>query len=199
MACDKFSYYVCRAGKNARKISLTNYEEPYDDIYLNYWIDVLKSLESALPDGDLIFYIVWDTETVNELPSYGNNVIVLLLMDEFCELPWYYKKVRFIFKTFGFFPQIRIPFRSVTTSLLVKLMRDIFRWTYRCAPTAIRYAPDLLRNKRIMVVPLGYARQVDLPLKSFEKRKYAISFVGSVKQRAYDTLSYVLYLARRKT
>ena len=40
-----------------------------------------------------------------------------------------------------------------------------------------------------MVVPLGYARQTDIPIKAFTERKYAISFVGSVKQRAYNPLS----------
>ncbi|SEG51417.1 hypothetical protein [Bosea lathyri] len=32
-----------------------------------------------------------------------------------------------------------------------------------------------------MIVPLGFARQTDLPGKLFAERRYAIAFIGSVK------------------
>jgi hypothetical protein len=40
-----------------------------------------------------------------------------------------------------------------------------------------------------MVMPLGYARQTDLPGKPFESRRYPVGFLGSIENREYSTFS----------
>ena len=40
-----------------------------------------------------------------------------------------------------------------------------------------------------MVVPLGYARQTDLPGKPFETRRFLVGFLGSIENRNYSRFS----------
>ena len=40
-----------------------------------------------------------------------------------------------------------------------------------------------------MVVPLGYARQTDLPGRPFESRRYPVGFLGSIENREYSKFS----------
>jgi hypothetical protein len=185
----KFDYFLCRHGHDPVKISISRYTDPFADVCLTHWVRVLRKLERLLPAKDLVFYIVWGTEMVAELPSYGMNVVVLLLMEEFCEIPPYFDKVLYVFKTHGFYPYVNPSQLGKSVALMVKAIRDAGRWVYRSGPLAVRYGPAIARGERGMIVPLGFARQTDLPGKLFAERCYAISFIGSVKQRAYHPLS----------
>lgn len=185
----KFKYFLCRHGHEHVEISLTDYVDPFVDVFLAYWVDVLRMLELILDAEGLVFYIVWGTETVRELPSYGRNVVVLLLMEEFCEIPPYFDKVLYVFKTHGFYPYVNAPQLAASLALTVKAVRDTGRWACRSGLLALRHGAALAREDGGMTVPLGYARQTELPGKPFAERRYTLSFLGSVKQRAYRPLS----------
>ncbi len=51
-----------------------------------YWVDytyigkVFEAMEKSLEVGGLVFYFTWDS--VDELPSYGNNVVAVIVGDE---------------------------------------------------------------------------------------------------------------------
>jgi hypothetical protein len=49
-----------------------------------------------------------------------------------------------------------------------------------------------------MVLPLGYARQTDLPGKPFDSRRYLVGFLGSIENRAYPKFSPKLGFIKRK-
>ena len=185
----KFRYFLCRHAHDPVEINLSEYVDPFVDVFLAYWVGVLKMLEVLLDADGLVFYIVWGTETVRELPSYGKNVVVLLLMEEFCEIPPYFDKVRYVFKTHGFFPYVNTLQLGASLALLVKAVRDAARWARSSGLLALRHKGAIVREEGGMTVPLGYARQTDLPGKPFAERRYAVSFIGSVKQRAYHPLS----------
>jgi hypothetical protein len=185
----KFRYFLCRHAHDPVEINLSDYVDPFADVFLAYWVGVLKMLELLLDADGLIFYIVWGTETVRELPSYGRNVVVLLLMEEFCEIPPYFDKVRYVFKTHGFFPYVNTLQIGAGLALLAKTVRDAVRWAWSSGLLALRHKDAIAREEGGMTVPLGYARQTDLPGKPFAERRYAVSFIGSVKQRAYHPLS----------
>jgi hypothetical protein len=51
------------------------------------------------------FYVVWDSKVVRDFPSYGSDVVAILLQDEYCTLPRYLGRVKFMFKASGFLPQ----------------------------------------------------------------------------------------------
>jgi hypothetical protein len=125
---------------------------------------------------------------VEELPSYGENVIVLLLMDEFCLFPAYLGKVRFVFKTHGFSLYPAGLLRERTPAALAKLIRDEAIWISRLGAFAMRNRGHLYPERR-MVVPLGYGPPPDLPIKPFAQRRYTLSFVGSIEQRSYHPFS----------
>ena len=185
----KYDYFLCRHGYDPIRIDIFDYHDPYDDVYLTHWIRVLRKIEAISSVPGLIFYIVWDTEAVRRLPSYGENVVVLLLMDEFCEIPPYFGRVRFVFKTHGFFPYVNRSLLGKSSAFLAKAVRDAGRWMYFSGRPAIRHGAAISREDGGMVVPLGYARQTDLPGRPFAERRYAVSFVGSVRQRPYHPLS----------
>lgn len=185
----KFSYFLCRHGHEPVKIDLFQYVDPFEDVFLLHWVRVLRELEPLIDANSLIFYIVWGTETLRELPSYGKNVVVLLLMEEFCEIPPYLNNVLYVFKTHGFYPYVNVAQLGASTSLMAKAIRDAGRWACRSGRAAVRHGSVIAREESGMVVPLGYARQTDLPGKRFTERRYTISFIGSVKQRAYRPLS----------
>ena len=60
---------------------------------------VLQEMEKRLELENLVFYITWDE--INELPTYGDNVVVLILGDEWYRIPKYVNKVGAIFKCVG--------------------------------------------------------------------------------------------------
>lgn len=185
----KFDYFLCRHGHKPVKIDIVQYKDPFNDVFLTYWVRVLRKLERLLDIRNLVFYIVWGTEAVRELPSYGSNVVVLLLMEEFCEIPPYLDQVLYVFKTHGFFPYVNTSGLNASVALMAKSIRDAGRWACRSGLLAVRHRAALAREEGGMIVPLGYARQTDLPGKPFSERRYTISFIGSVKQRAYKPLS----------
>ncbi|RDJ27349.1 hypothetical protein DWF00_10315 [Bosea caraganae] len=185
----RFDYFLCRHGHKPVEINIFQYTDPFDDVCLTYWVRVLRELEPLLNAKDLVFYIVWDSETVRELPSYGKNVVVLLLMEEFCDIPPYFDKVLYVFKTYGFYPYVNASQRKLSVALMVKAIRDAGRWVCRSGLQAVLHGSAIAREEGGMVVPLGYARQTDLPGKPFAERRYTISFIGSVKQRAYHPVS----------
>ena len=121
---------------------------------------------------------------MNELPSYGDSVVAVIRSDEECWIPPYLSKVRYVFKTYGFEPWCGASLSGQSPASVLKCIRDwgLLDLALRLVPAAKRF---LVRARAIekMVLPLGYARQTDLPGKPFESRRYLVGFLGSIENR----------------
>jgi hypothetical protein len=189
MPVSQNDYYFLRRGEIPLRLDIHGPErDPSPDVCLSYWLRVFRNMEESSGLRGRTFYVVWNTDPVHELPTYGDDVIVLLLMDEFCLVPPYLGKVGFVFKTHGFGIYPAGMLRDRTVAGLAKLLRDGVLWTARMADFLLLNAGSMYSDRK-MVVPLGYGRQADVPSRPFAERRYLISFHGSIEQRPYRRLS----------
>jgi hypothetical protein len=151
----------------------------------HYYGKVLIAMEKNMELRDLIFYITWDT---SELPSYGQNVVVVLLGDERYSIPTYFQKVRAVFTQFGTRPVLGCnPFLEPSYANFLALVHFV-RKLISGLPDRLNYLFQKLRTlfsrngkaPSIYNIPFGYYNQLDLPVKPIESRLYDVSFVGSV-------------------
>ena len=175
-------YFLCADGRNATEIFVYNYADPCETVFIDYCVRVFQEFEKCSSVSGLTFYVVWGYPRVRDLPSYGNNVVAIVLLDEACLVPHYLGQLRYVFKTYGFRPWSGgIASGQMGLLLLMKFARDYLRWV-------LPLASFMYENKRLsvpregrMVMPLGYARQTDLPVKAFHTRRYLLSFLGSIE------------------
>lgn len=180
------SYFLCLPDEKPRPIDLTNYHRTRDDVYIEYFVEAFRRMETEIGPQGFTFYIVWNSPFVRALPSYGEHVIALLLLDEQYRLPSYHGRVRLILRPYGSRPVLG---RRVSLSMgsfweFIKYVRNYANW----APAWSRYrirmllpsTHSLVHRQAIEIVPLGYANHTALPLKPFEKRGYFACFAGSM-------------------
>ncbi len=181
----------------SKYVLLTPWDEPSEiDIYnrkdeglfIRYWVRVFQEFEKISSLAGLTFYLVWNHILVPDLPSYGDNVVAILATDEECVIPVYLSKVRFVFKTIGFYPWCGASLREQSAASALKCARDWTRWARHFALFLPQNGFSLKRGRR-MVMPMGYARQTDVPVKPFETRRYLVGFLGSIENRAHPRFS----------
>jgi hypothetical protein len=102
------------------------------------------------------------------------------------------------FKTYGFEPWCGSSPSSRSPAAIVKCTRDWGRWIWHYLLYVRKSAFSPTRRGRKMVLPLGYARQTDLPGKPFESRRYLVGFLGSLENREYSRFSPKRLLASPK-
>lgn len=181
-------YYLCTPWKQPLEIDIYNYEDRFDGVYLTYWVRVFKEIEKRSSVGGLIFYVVWHHGLVRDLPSYGDNVVAILLMDENRAIPHYLSKVRFVFKTYGFRPWCNPSLRGQSAASLLKFLKECAVWVSHFAFFLLASGVSTVQKNK-MVIPLGYARQTDVPLKTFETRHYLVGFLGSIEHNRHYPFS----------
>jgi len=161
---------------------------------LNYFAKVFEAMETSLEASYLVFYCTWDT---NKLPSYGQNVVAVVLGDEWCRIPTYSHKVRAVFKCYGTRPTLGCnPFFKPSYLNFLALLKFVKTWVERL-PSLSNYALLRLRGllsrsarvPSIYDIPLGYFTQLNLPIKDIKERTYDVSFVGSVDHLPYSKWS----------
>lgn len=167
--------------------------------FVAYFSKVLQTLDRALPNQGLTFYVTM-TE-MKELPSYGKNVFVLILGDEFYRVPDYINKVGGVFKCYGTH-QIReqlslyrpfwkpsylkfLIFGQSVKNLAHRLLKKI-----KCRLKRLKF---LLLGQGYVAsmhdIPPGYYNSQDLPIVSIEDRTFDVFFDGSVIQHHYPVWS----------
>lgn len=146
----------------------------------DYFRAVFLELErSGLVQG-LTFLV---TSSVERVPVTGQDVVVLVLHDEWARRPWFSRQVRTVLKCYG--------------------SRPYFPWSTLWPPSALGAAgaanhariraAGLLHLARgraeagarrltdnVHAVPLGWYKQVEVPWVDFDDRPYDASFVGSL-------------------
>ncbi|MDQ4137427.1 MAG: glycosyltransferase family 47 protein [Actinomycetota bacterium] len=197
------TYYVC--SKDAAEPLPW---EPWEDLrkdgetpaYLNR---VTANMARGLEISGLTFYF---TSDVNRLPSYGQNVVAVVLGDESCRIPRYVHKVRVVFKCYGTVLARGSALSPMAPFGLLTLLHFGKNWLRRL-PSVLHFRSQQLRaalarqplRQNIYDIPIGYSNQLDLPMKEMAARPYDIGFAGSINHEAYRVWSPKFYLGTPKS
>jgi hypothetical protein len=190
MANTKNRYYIWVQPYNTPIYWDISLASPIPEIEYSYFSKVLQELEERIPYQGFIFYITHDN--VQELPSYGNNVIAVIVGDESCRTPRYRHQVLAVFKCYGIKPTSLVQWSMAKPSLIIssaiKFIFDRIRWIQFELASQIKQLNPLkpstdTHQDNVFVIPLGYNKQIELPIKKIHERKYDTSFMGSISHR----------------
>jgi len=167
--------------------------------FVAYFGQALQAVDRALPNRGLIFYVTM--VDMKELPSYGENVFVLILGDEFYRIPDYINKVGGIFKCYGTHQireQISLcrPLLRISYCKFLVLSQSGRNLGYRLAKKVrhrLKMLGALLLSQQY-VTPIyditpGYFNSENLPIKSIQDRTCDVFFDGSIVQHVYPAWS----------
>jgi hypothetical protein len=172
-------YFICPIDAPLEPIAWS-IPNPQHDVTTVYFGKVLEAMERKLAVSGLTFYLTWDTK---QLPSYGDDVVVIVLGDEYSRVPAYIHKVRAVFKTL-----------SMSSMLGDNLLQkpsyaSLMQWLQFAKVLLVRtpgLVSSLIRRWRgdriapIYDVPLGYYKQQELPIAAIANRHYDLFFAGSI-------------------
>lgn len=140
-----------------------------------YFTGAVLEANRILGDRGLKFYLTW---SLDRLPETGPKVVVLLAGDERVQIPSFAADVKAVFKTGGvraFYPTpLCGPPTLTRLSELARAGRDAL---VRCKR---RKLTARARAARMFPIPLGYSRQLNLPIKPFAARENDLFFAGWV-------------------
>jgi hypothetical protein len=201
--CNKYYLYLSRG----KEPILWNPPDPYplEGVNFSYFGKVFEAMEKKFNSGGLVFYLTWDN--VYDLPSYGSNVVAVIIGDEWCRMPMYCHKVLAIFKCYGTFPILGCnPFLQISHLNFLALLQFLRIWFYRL-PGRINYAfkknvqlyLSYIKIAPVYDIPIGYDRQSDLPIKNIDERIYDIFFAGSVIHGNYPMWSLKYWIENPKS
>lgn len=176
------SYFVCPISQPDEAIQWDIYDtNNIIDPSLVYFGKVLQKLSKTIKTSNLIFYLTW---SVQRLPSYGENVVVILLGDELCRIPQYIYKVGIVFKASTTCPILGCnPLLDICHKNILNLMQFLRIWIIRL-PGWIKfkfYNWLNMNSKKIYNIPLGYYKQSDIAIKNIQTRQYDIFFAGNYR------------------
>lgn len=187
-------YYICLKGNQEPIPWLTpNFKQTFNiDCSLDYFSEVFRIMEKNLGVGGLTFYLVWDN--LEQLPSYGQNVVAVVLGDEYSCIPKYIYRVRAVFKCYGVRPSLKFSPYFKLSFLNLMILLQFVRFKVAGFPLWLNYIFYNLRNLlqgkakifSIYDIPLGYYKQLDLPVKDIEARTCDIFFDGSLVNKTFS-------------
>lgn len=210
LLCNK--YYICLKG-NQKPIDWDLFVSNPNiniDCSLDYFSKVFETMEKSLNLKNMIFYLTW--ENLDRLPSYGPNVVAIVLGDEWCRIPKYCHKVKAIFKCYGIKPTLGCnpllnpSYLNIVTSLqfvkaLVSGLPGQLNYRFQKVKSTI-FGTE--KNAPIYDLPLGYYKQIELPIKDIGNRPDDVFFAGSIEHDLHPVWSLKYWfkspkkLARRK-
>jgi hypothetical protein len=158
-------------------------------------------MEKDLKEDNLIFYFSWDR--VDELPSYGENVVAIIAGDEWSRIPSYFDKVRAVFVCLTMRPVLGCnPLIHPSYLNFITFIQFLRIWVIRL-PKLLNYWLSL-QLKRAKVAPIydipqGYGKQLALPIKDIATRPYDVFFAGSVVHNSYSGFSLKRFLGTPKS
>lgn len=155
-----------------------------------YFGGIFQALEQHFSESGLTFYFTW---RLDELPRYGEDVVAVVMGDEWGRYPLYADKVRAVFKMLGTdYPLEVTPFQTPASLAAVTTLKYVRTQMMRL-PYLAQAWRDRLRGGTwtgetpvpIFNIPVGYANQEELPLKPFWEREHDLYFSGSVSNKVY--------------
>lgn len=195
-------YYICLKGENEPiPWNPITQQEQIITPDCNYFAKVFRSMEKKIKLNGLIFYLTFN---LDELPSYGKNVVAVVLGDEWCQLPRYTHKILAVFKCYGTHLTLGCnPFLKPSYLNFLSLIQFQKAWFMRL-PGWLNYMFHEFKSQSkistpIYDIPLGYYKQLELPIKDIESRQYDIYFGGSLKRKNYSMKSFKYWLGEPKT
>jgi hypothetical protein len=172
------------------------FEAPPFDLGLAIYLGkVLQEMEKCLNVEDLVFYITWDE--LDELPTHGDNVVVIILGDEWYRIPKYVNKVGAIFKCVGTNAILGCNPIYKPSHLNLLTLIQYLRILLVGIPGLLNYfwyqIKDIFTGQNsiapIYDIPLGYANSQELSIKPIEKRTFDAYFSGSIAHINYPKWS----------
>lgn len=156
---------------------------PYTlDFNLIYFRNIINSFISLNTDYSLYHFLI--TRRVDQLPDFcssqSEKMIVFLLGDEWCRVPSYAPNVLAVFKCYG--SSLNLSFHKTDLYLNSIILFQHLRIT--CNHLMRRRVPKI----NVYPIPLGYYRQLDLPIKAISERRCDVFFAGSIKNSSKATL-----------
>jgi hypothetical protein len=149
-----------------------------------YFGRALAAMERDLEIDGLTVYLTFDTE---RLPAYGDDVVALVIGDEWARVPAYLPRVRAVFRNLCSRPNLGCrplawPSPETFAALLPAARASIRGAGGRLA--ALRAQLAAARGGRALApqveLPIGTYNVLDLPLRRFEERGSDLFFAGSV-------------------
>ena len=204
-------YYICLKGSNnpihldlSSGLSELEQKTNISDYQLAYFFKIFETIEKRLYVENFVFYLTYGN--VDHLPSYGKNVVAIVLIDEWCRIPRYCHKVKAVFKCYGIRPTLGCnPFLKPSYLNIMTLLNFIRVWIIG-VPGWLNYVFQKFKNGRTLTkippvypIPLGYHNQLDLPIKAIENRLYDVGFAGSIEQKLPSIWSWSYWLKSPKT
>jgi hypothetical protein len=170
-----------------------------------YFARTLETMDRLLIETDtsdeLTIYLTWK---LNELPSYGRNVVAVVLGDEWARIPAYADEVLATFKCYGTRPPMDVGLRPthLNAMRIAKQLRTMAHWLPGWTASLPRRLRTHLRNETrppIHAIPLGYGNQLDLPVRPLSDRAIDVFFAGSVEHRQAPPWSLGRWVQSPKT
>jgi hypothetical protein len=158
-----------------------------------YFRRVLQNVDAALGPQGLTFYLTWK---LDELPRTGDDVVAVVLGDEWSRLPAYRHDVLALFKCYGTRPspgfRPGLPPSRLDVLLSLKFARTSFFYLpglARNVARSLRRRMDGRSRPPVVPIPLGYGNQMELPVRPILERSTDLFFAGSVEHGQYSPLS----------
>ena len=172
-------------------------------IEIHYLAGALQVVEQEQRLANLTFYVTWSRR---ELPTYGDNVVVVLMGDEWCHRPNYLQDVKMVFRQYGTHPEVVAKAVQRPSRLGLMLLLQFFRAALHGLLGRLRRLPHDLVHRyvtgkqptRQYVIPLGYANQLELPLVAITARPTDIYFAGSLNNLKPSVFSLKYWLQSPK-
>jgi hypothetical protein len=150
-----------------------------------YFGRALAAMERELLVRGLTVYMTFDTET---LPSYGEDVVVLLIGDEWARVPAYLSRVRLVFRNYCARPNVGCRPLAWPSMVALSSLLPAGRAAVRGAPWRLARLPSEItaarRQRRPpapqIELPIWTFNVLDLPLTPFARRRADVFFAGSV-------------------
>ena len=198
-------YLYIREGQKPIPWNIYDTNSPIDFGLTTYFGKVFQAVEESLQIRDLVFYVTWDE--INELPSYGQNVVVFVVGDEWYRIPMYSHNVKAVFKCIGTRPILGCNPLTKPSFLNLLTFIQFIRIFFVRLPGLVNYHlhnfKSLLSGKGqitpIYNIPLGYNNSKDMPIKDIEERLYDTYFSGSVVHVQLPIWSLKYWLGTPKT
>ncbi|MGB3515679.1 MAG: hypothetical protein WBA43_04430 [Elainellaceae cyanobacterium] len=152
------------------------------DFNLIYFHNIINSFISLNTDYRSYHFLI--TRRVDQLPDLSSStlkkMIVFSLGDEWCRVPSYAPNVLAVFKCYG--SNLNLSFHKTDLYL-----NSVILFQH------LRIACNNLMRRRVSKgnvypIPLGYYRQLDLPIKAISERTCDVFFAGSIKNSSKATL-----------
>jgi len=144
-----------------------------------YFGALLAEMDGRLARGGLTFYVTQDLE---RLPSYGADVVAIVIGDELARVPAYVDRVRAVFKNQAVRPLLTAsPLRDPSWINLWWYASYLRTWRHHL-PGAMRWLAAG-RPAPVWLLPIGVLNQLELPVKPIAERRIDVFFAGSVTHR----------------